>query len=196
MDSVDTSMIITSNISNINSTPNVSSLSMRKRPPPLVLSDVNTWTFDNHEKLENDIINNIDTAMDTHMFSHARMESIATKSAIKMHNQWRRVYIQQNGDVPRIKKTKDGIEVDINVEGDKLQSEFLEFNYTMALFVANCILFYGYMTIEKASAIIHSKWLKMSPWAKDGPLDIPYESLPEIEKEKDRDIFYIVSSFF
>ena len=66
----------------------------------------------------------------------------------------------------------------------------------MAIFVATCIIFYPCKTIEEISSIIHRKWLMMSPWAKGSTLDVPYSLLPEIEKEKDRDIFRIVSGFF
>jgi hypothetical protein len=51
---------------------------------------------------------------------------------------------------------------------------------------------YHYKQIEEISSIIHLKWLMMSPWAKGGNLDVPYNSLPEIEKEKDRDLYRIV----
>lgn len=177
-----------------------SPLTPRVRPPPLHLTSFTHGSYiQPHyelEEIENSIIQNIDEVIESRLCNYHRSQSIATKSAIDMHNQWRKVYIQQNGDVPRIKKTKDGLEVDINVDGNQLNPEFLEFNYNIALFVSTCINFYPHKPIEEMSSIIHRKWLKMSPWAKGGPLDVPYESLPEIEKEKDRDIYRIVSNYY
>jgi hypothetical protein len=166
------------------------------RPPPLNLSRCKFYppqTITSPSFI--DIIHNIDEAVESKLFNYEKMQIIANKSAIKMHNQWRQIYIQQNGNIPRIKKTKNGIEVDINVDGYQLNPEFLEFNNHMALFVATYMHFYTYKDIEEVSAVIHSKWLMMSPWAKGGNLDVPYELLPEIEKEKDRDIFRIVNTF-
>ena len=65
----------------------------------------------------------------------------------------------------------------------------------MALFVATYMILYPYKDIDEVSAVIHSKWLIMNSWAKNGPLDVSYILLPEIEKEKDRDIFRIVSNY-
>jgi hypothetical protein len=142
-----------------------------------------------------DIIESIDEAVHSKLYDYERIQLIATKSAIEMHNQWRKVYIQQYGNIPRIKKLKDGMDFDINVEGDLLNPEFLEFNYNMALFVATYMIFYKYPCIETTAAVIHNKWLQMSPWARGGNLDILYSLLPDIEKEKDRDIYRIVNSF-
>ena len=77
-----------------------------------------------------------------------------------------------------------------------MDQEFLEFNYNMALFVATYIMFYKYSCVETTAAVIHSKWLQMSPWARGSNLDIAYILLPEIEKEKDRDIYHIVKSIY
>ena len=40
--------------------------------------------------------------------------------------------------------------------------------------------------IEDSSNKIHIEWLKRNTYAKNGPLDIAYSKLPEVEKEKDR----------
>ena len=44
------------------------------------------------------------------------------------------------------------------------------------------------MDIEGLSAQIHEQWLSRNSWAKDGPLGVPYNELPEEEKQKDRDV--------
>jgi hypothetical protein len=203
METVENSMKITPIVlPPLNDVSNAVSISVRSRPPPLVISknerrlDIYETPSVDLEELENSIIRNIDASVASRMFDYKKTHAIATKSAIEMHNQWRSVYIQQNGNLPRIKKTKDGLEVDINVDGSLLNPEFLEFNYNMAIFVATCIMFYPCKTIEEISSIIHRKWLMMSPWAKGSTLDVPYSSLPEIEKEKDRDIFRIVIGIF
>jgi hypothetical protein len=169
------------------------------RPPPLTLHPLNPVDFEytvcNNEEIETSIIRNVDDAINHCMCSYAKMHIIATKSAIEMHNQWRKVYIQQNGNIPCIKKTKEGNDVDINVDGNLICYEFLEFNYNINIFVATCIHFYPCKSIEDVSSIIHRKWLMMNPSAIDGPLDVPYNSLPEIEKDKKRNIFRTVSEF-
>jgi hypothetical protein len=142
------------------------------RPPPLDISSLNHEFFTNNspyynnEEIESSIIINIDESIKYRMCNYEKTHIIATKSAIEMHN--------QNCDI---------------------HPEFLEFNYNLALFVATCIHFYPCKTIEEIASIIHRKWLIMSPLAHGGPLNIPYVSLPEIEKEKNRNIFRIVSKF-
>ncbi len=178
---------------------NTSTLARSHRPPPLTLlpqshSDLQ-YTAPCNEEIEAAIILNIDEVVKHRMCGYAKMNIIATKSAIEMHNQWRNVYIQQNGNVPCIKKNKEGKEVDINVDGDVLCSEFLEFNYNISIFVATCIKFYPYKHIEEISSIIHRKWLMMNPSANESAFNIPYTLLPEIEKNKKRNIFRIVSDF-
>lgn len=44
------------------------------------------------------------------------------------------------------------------------------------------------MDVEGLSAQIHEQWLSRNSWAKDGPLGVPYNELPEEEKQKDRDV--------
>ena len=44
------------------------------------------------------------------------------------------------------------------------------------------------MDIEGLAAQIHEQWLSRNSWAKDGPLGVPYNELPEEEKQKDRDV--------
>ena len=42
--------------------------------------------------------------------------------------------------------------------------------------------------IEGLAAQVHEQWLSRNSWAKDGPLGVPYNELPEEEKQKDRDV--------
>jgi hypothetical protein len=185
-------------INNVNLQP----LQPRVRPPPLNLKFLThtCYTYESpyieNEQTEIALIRNIDEAIESRLFNFICMQSIAKKSAIEMHNKWRNEHIQQNGDGPYIKKTKDGVEVDINVDGNQLESEFLEFNYNIAMFVATCINIYHLKNIEYNSTIIHRKLLMMNPLAKGGPLDVPYAKLPEIDKEKNRDIYWIVHNYY
>ncbi len=162
--------------------------------PPLNLDNFQYNSISNNEENEIYIVRNIDESIKHRMCSYNKTHLIATKCAIEFHNKWRKTYIQQNGNIPCIKKTKDGMEIDINVDGNILHPEFVEFNYNIAIFVATCIIFYPCKDIEETSSIIHRKWLIMSPWANGGPLDVSYTSLPEIEKETYRDIYRTVSN--
>ena len=42
--------------------------------------------------------------------------------------------------------------------------------------------------IEGLAAQVHEQWLSRNSWAKDGPLGVPYNELPEEEKQKDKDV--------
>ena len=42
--------------------------------------------------------------------------------------------------------------------------------------------------IEDLAAQVHEQWLSRNSWAKDGPLGVPYNELPEEEKQKDKDV--------
>ena len=42
--------------------------------------------------------------------------------------------------------------------------------------------------IEGLAAQVHEQWLSRNSWAKDGPLGVPYNELPEEEKQKDKNV--------
>ena len=42
--------------------------------------------------------------------------------------------------------------------------------------------------IDSLASDVHEQWLSRNSWAKDGPLGVPYNELPEEEKQKDRDV--------
>ena len=42
--------------------------------------------------------------------------------------------------------------------------------------------------MESLAAQVHEQWLSRNTWAKDGPLGVSYDELPEEEKQKDRDV--------
>lgn len=42
--------------------------------------------------------------------------------------------------------------------------------------------------IEGLAAQVHEQWLSRNSWAANGPLGVPYNELPEEEKQKDRDV--------
>ncbi len=178
-------------------------MSLNKQTPKSKPSPINIvpYTYSTYipidkQQVELDKIKTVDQFISVKLCDFNRAHNIALECAVEMHNQWRKTYIEQYGNLPRIKKNQNGIDVDINVDRSILDSEFLEFNYNMALFVASYIIIYKYTHIEETASIIHTKWLIMSPWAKDGPLDVSYEQLPESEKQKDRDIYNMVYNLY
>jgi hypothetical protein len=42
--------------------------------------------------------------------------------------------------------------------------------------------------VENLASEVHEQWLSRNSWAKEGPLGVSYNELPEEEKKKDRDV--------
>ena len=161
------------------------------RPPPLIISNTNSFTsFEKYSEF--DKIRNIDAAVSVKMFDYDRACNVARESAIEMHNQWRKTFIKFFGNVSWLKKNKEGVDVDINVDGKLLDLEFMEVDYNMALFTATYLIFYKYATSEECASIIHRKWIIINPQYKGGLLDVSYNSLPKNQKQKYMDIYNIV----
>lgn len=107
--------------------------------------------------------------------------------ASQAHEEWRKNYQQASGNVPRIKKNpSDGTEGDINVPFDKLHPDWQKENLAAGTAALNAVRRFP-NDIEKGSEYIHNEWMKRNPkgdW--NAAQHVPYQSLHEDEKEKDR----------
>ncbi len=119
------------------------------------------------------------------------------------HEDWRVQWKSQNGDTPRVKKTKDQAWID-NHDGKTeldiaatayadLPSDWQGENKAGAEVVVDAVLSaiesgreLDATFVEEAAATAHTKWVERNgSWAAEG-LNKPYAELPEAEQEKDR----------
>lgn len=114
-------------------------------------------------------------------------EKIAAKVAAELHEDWRKNYVLENGNIPRIKPANDGTdrEIDINVPYEELTPHWQKENYEAACFVVKLILLDSDIDDDHLAFQVHNAWLNRNEWAKGGPLDVPYWDLPQEEKNKD-----------
>jgi len=101
------------------------------------------------------------------------------------HEQWRKGY-DPTGAKPRIKKNSDGTEGDINVPFDKLHPDWQKENLAAGKAAMDAVKQFP-NDDEAAADYIHSEWMKRNPkgdW--NAAQHVPYDSLPDSEKEKDR----------
>lgn len=133
---------------------------------------------------------------------------LSEKMAAKLHEEWRKGYIAEHGDVPRIKTTKDQAwieihgtdQIDINRPYSELSSDWKRENLEAASVAVGLVCEKQTETgsielsdkeIEELSSIVHDEWLKRNEWVYDkeyGNPDLakPYAELSEVEKQKDR----------
>ena len=107
------------------------------------------------------------------------------KFASNAHKEWRKNF-DPTGTKPRIKKNSDGTEGDINVPFEKLHPDWQKENLAAGKAAAHAVQMYP-DDIEKAAEYIHDEWMKRNPkgdW--NAAQHVPYDQLPEDEKEKDR----------
>lgn len=116
-----------------------------------------------------------------------KFEEITVKVASELHEDWRRNYMLEHGNVPRIKPANDGTdrEIDINVPYEKLTPYWQRENHAAACFVVKLIMIDGDIDDDHLAYQVHNAWLQRNEWAKGGNLDIPYWDLPQEEKDKD-----------
>jgi len=130
-------------------------------------------------------------------------EQMIAKLGSLLHDEWRAPRKKEDGTYePRIKETKDKKwitshgtnKVDIaNTSFAELPSDWQEENRVAAEVAVNLVVeadeagtILDEAFIEKASAVVHEKWLERNgEWAPE-ELKKPYKELPEEEKEKDR----------
>jgi hypothetical protein len=112
-------------------------------------------------------------------------ENAVHQFASRAHEQWRRNY-DPTGTKPRIKKNSDGTEGDINVPFDQLHLDWQRENLAAGNAAAEAVNQFP-NDIEKAAEYIHIEWMKRNPKADyNAAQHVPYDDLPEDEKEKDR----------
>jgi hypothetical protein len=101
------------------------------------------------------------------------------------HEEWRRNY-DATGTKPRIKKNSDGSEGDINVPFDDLHPDWQRENLAAGQAAEEAVTKFPH-DMEKAAEYIHIKWMHRNPKADyNAAQHVPYDELPEDEKEKDR----------
>ena len=112
-------------------------------------------------------------------------ESAITQFASSAHDEWRRNF-DLTGTKERIKKNSDGSEGNINVPFDKLHPDWQRENLAAGKAAAEAVIEFP-NDIEKAAEYIHIEWMKRNPKADyNAAQHVPYDELPEDEKEKDR----------
>ena len=113
------------------------------------------------------------------------------KFASDLHEVWRSGWIKQNNgaSVPRMKKRSSGEQVDINVPFAQLDPAGRKENEQAAKAALQAVR--QFPDDEEAAAdFIHQEWMKRNPkgdW--NAAQHVPYDALPEEEKEKDR-VYY------
>ena len=108
--------------------------------------------------------------------------------ASQAHEEWRQGWIRQNGgkSVPRVKKNSDGTEGDINVPFDQLHPDWQRENLAAGKAAQDAVKQHP-GDIEAAAEYIHDRWMERNPRADyNAAQHVPYDQLPEPEKEKDR----------
>jgi hypothetical protein len=112
-------------------------------------------------------------------------ENAVQQFASMAHEEWRKNF-DPSGTKPRIKKNSDGTEGDINVPFDKLHPDWQKENLAAGQAAEHAVKKFP-DDIEKASEYIHIEWMKRNPKADyNAAQHVPYDQLPEDEKEKDR----------
>lgn len=112
-------------------------------------------------------------------------ENAVTQFASMAHDEWRRNF-DPTGTKERIKKNSDGTEGNINVPFEKLHPDWQKENLAAGKAAAEAVSKFP-NDIEKAAEYIHIEWMKRNPkgdW--NATQHVPYDQLPEDEKEKDR----------
>ena len=115
--------------------------------------------------------------------------------AAKAHEDWRKTGIPENEkNMPRERSKNGGPKADINVPFHKLHPTAQQENIAAGHAALAAIKKHP-NDLEKAAAHIHKKWMERNP--RDdytAAQHVPYEKLPEHEKQKDRDHVNIMLS--
>lgn len=112
-------------------------------------------------------------------------ENAITQFASSAHDEWRRNF-DPTGTKERIKKNSDGTEGNINVPFDQLHPDWQKENLAAGKAAAEAVTKFP-DDIEQAAEYIHVEWMKRNPKADyNAAQHVPYDQLPEDEKEKDR----------
>ena len=112
-------------------------------------------------------------------------EDPITRFASSAHDEWRRNF-DPTGTKERVKKNSDGTEGNINVPFEKLHPDWQRENLAAGKAAAEAVTKFP-DNIEQAAEYIHIQWMKRNPTADyNAAQHVPYDQLPEDEKEKDR----------
>ena len=112
-------------------------------------------------------------------------ENAVTQFASSAHEEWRRNF-DPTGTKERVKKNSDGSEGNINVPFEKLHPDWQRENLAAGRAAAEAVTKFP-DDMEKAAEYIHIQWMKRNPKADyNAAQHVPYDELPEDEKEKDR----------
>ena len=112
-------------------------------------------------------------------------ENAITQFASAAHDEWRRNF-DPTGTKERVKKNSDGSEGNINVPFEKLHPDWQRENLAAGRAAAEAVTKFP-DDMEKAAEYIHIQWMKRNPKADyNAAQHVPYDELPEDEKEKDR----------
>ena len=113
-------------------------------------------------------------------------ENAVTQFASSAHEEWRRSLPPNEQNVPRIRSKNGGPKADINVPFEELHPTAQQENLAAGKAAAEAVSKFP-NNIEQAAEYIHIEWMKRNP--KDdytAAQHVPYDQLPEDEKEKDR----------
>ena len=113
-------------------------------------------------------------------------ENAVQQFATAAHEKWRRSLPPNEQNVPRIRSKNGGPKADINVPFDQLHPTAQQENLAAGIAAEQAVKKFP-NDIEKAAEYIHIEWMKRNP--KDdytAAQHVPYDQLPEDEKEKDR----------
>ena len=112
-------------------------------------------------------------------------ENAIEQFASSAHDEWRQNF-DPTGTKERVKKNSDGSEGNINVPFDELHPDWQRENLAAGQAAAEAVTEFP-NNIEKAAEYIHIEWMKRNPKADyNAAQHVPYDELPEDEKEKDR----------
>ena len=126
--------------------------------------------------------------MYSQMYNENNEANALERFASDLHEVWRNGWIKQNNgqSVPRMKKGSTGEQVDINVPFANLDPAWRKENEEAAKAALQAVK--QFPNDEEAAAnFIHQEWMKRNPkgdW--NAAQHVPYQSLSEEEKEKDR----------
>jgi len=180
--------------------------------PITLFTNINySSTKQTKEERELGQITNIDSIISVKMFNYIHACNIALASAIEMHNQWRKRFIAEYGDVQFIIKNKAGVDINVNVDGkllinvdtellidedgeitnevgEPIDMEFLDFYYTISLFAATYLIIYKYAAKDDFISVIHKKWLIINPGGR-------HDLLPDIQKQTYHDMYQFIFNY-
>ena len=112
-------------------------------------------------------------------------ENAIEQFASSAHDEWRQNF-DPTGTKERVKKNSDGSEGNINVPFEKLHPDWQRENLAAGRAAAEAVTKFP-DDMEKAAEYIHIQWMKRNPKADyNAAQHVPYDELPEDEKEKDR----------